>query len=178
MSQATWEKPANTLSPAKTSNKFNWKFMFGGFAIIGAVIYLISTGTVFGARYYITVDELMANPAQYQGQTIRIAGVVLGPTIEYDSENLIIDFVIANVPEGYDDLAEALFIAANNPDATRLAIHIENQVRPELLQHEAQAILSGTLGEDGVFYATEILLKCPTRFTGGPDQAIAAPVES
>ncbi|NJL57955.1 cytochrome c maturation protein CcmE [bacterium] len=32
---------------------------------------------------------------------------------------------------------------------------------PDLLQHEAQAILTGTLGDDGVFYATELLLKCP-----------------
>jgi len=39
-----------------------------------------------------------------------------------------------------------------------------NQAMPDLLQHEAQAILTGKLEEDGTFMATELLLKCPSRF--------------
>jgi cytochrome c-type biogenesis protein CcmE len=45
---------------------------------------------------------------------------------------------------------------------------------PDLLQNEAQAILSGYLGEDGIFHANELLLKCPSRFEEAlPDQSIA-----
>jgi len=33
-----------------------------------------------------------------------------------------------------------------------------------LLRNEAQAIMTGRVGEDGVFYATELLLKCPTKY--------------
>jgi len=33
-----------------------------------------------------------------------------------------------------------------------------------LLQNEAQAIVTGKLGDDGIFYADELLLKCPTRY--------------
>jgi cytochrome c-type biogenesis protein CcmE len=33
-----------------------------------------------------------------------------------------------------------------------------------LLRHEAQAIMTGELGEDGIFYADELLLKCPTKY--------------
>jgi len=32
------------------------------------------------------------------------------------------------------------------------------------LKDEAQAIVTGKIGEDGVFYADELLLKCPTRY--------------
>ncbi len=35
---------------------------------------------------------------------------------------------------------------------------------PDLLQNEAQAIMTGKIGEDGVFYASELLLKCPTKY--------------
>jgi cytochrome c-type biogenesis protein CcmE len=35
---------------------------------------------------------------------------------------------------------------------------------PDLLRHEAQAIVTGRIGADGVFYADELLLKCPTRY--------------
>jgi cytochrome c-type biogenesis protein CcmE len=41
---------------------------------------------------------------------------------------------------------------------------MEDTSMPDLLQHEAQAILTGELGEDGIFRATELNLKCPTRF--------------
>jgi cytochrome c-type biogenesis protein CcmE len=33
-----------------------------------------------------------------------------------------------------------------------------------LLRDEAQAIMTGKLGEDGIFYADELLLKCPTKY--------------
>jgi len=45
-------------------------------------------------------------------------------------------------------------------------------VKPDLLKHEAQAIVTGHLGADGIFYADELLLKCPTRYEEAvPDQA-------
>ena len=36
--------------------------------------------------------------------------------------------------------------------------------KPDLLRNEAQAIMTGRMGQDGVFYAEELLLKCPTRY--------------
>ena len=36
--------------------------------------------------------------------------------------------------------------------------------KPDLLRHEAQAIMTGEMGEDGIFYADELLLKCPTKY--------------
>jgi cytochrome c-type biogenesis protein CcmE len=139
------------------------------------VVYLILSNTLAGVRYYMTVDELLGNPANV-GRDVRLSGAVIGDSIQYDSENLIIDFTISNIPAEFDNLAFALHESVNDPNATRLPVHIENEVMPDLLQHEAQAILEGSLGEDGVFYATNLLLKCPTRFEeAGPNQDIAQP---
>lgn len=165
MAQAAWEKPQSiTASPTLQKQQGGrWKFLVGGLLILGAVIYLVVSGTLAGAQYFMTVDELLANQ-DYVGKTVRISGAVIGETIQYDDENLIINFTVANVPNEYQDLAQALHDAVGNTDAARIPIVVENQVKPDLLQHEAQAILTGTLGEDGVFRATELLLKCPTRF--------------
>ena len=76
----------------------------------------------------------------------------------------MLDFTVANVPMDYDNLAEALHLAAINSNSQRIRVHIENEAKPDLLQNEAQAIMTGKLGEDGMFYATELNLKCPTRF--------------
>jgi cytochrome c-type biogenesis protein CcmE len=41
-----------------------------------------------------------------------------------------------------------------------------------MLKDEAQAIITGHLGEDGVFHADELLLKCPSHYEDAvPDQA-------
>jgi len=170
MAQATWEKHGSL--PVTRGSAGRLKFLIGGLLILGAVAYLIISGTASGARYFITVDDLLNNPA-YAGQTVRVSGAVLGDSIDYDSQNLVIEFTIANIPAQYDDLALALHEAVNNPDAQRIPVRIENQVKPDLLQHEAQAILTGTLGNDGVFHATELLLKCPSRFQeAAPEQSV------
>jgi cytochrome c-type biogenesis protein CcmE len=171
MAQATWEKPK--IAKKNSSQKSNrLQFMIAGVVLLGAVAFLIISGTATGTRFFLTVDEIVSNP-EYVGQTVRISGAVIGDTIEYDSRNLVLDFTIANLPNEYDDLATALRLAVIDPDATRISIHIENEVIPDLLQHEAQAIMTGEMGEDGIFYATELFLKCPSRFEeASPGQAL------
>ncbi len=168
----TWEKSLDV--PTKKLNIEKLKFLVGGFLIFGAIAYLIIINTFSGAQYFITVDELLSD-SKYVGQTVRISGAVIGSTIQYDDKNLIMDFTIAHINTENENLAYALYLAANDEStANRISVHIENQVKPDLLQHEAQAILTGKLGEDGVFYATEILLKCPSRYEDNvPNQAVS-----
>lgn len=170
MAEMTWEKPQETATATNKNERL--KFLIGGALMLAAIAYLVISGTAAGARYFITVEELVGNP-EYAGQTVRISGAVIGDTIQYDSENLILDFTIANIPTEYDDLAKVLHEAVTNPNAVRLPVHIENEVMPDLLQDEAQAILTGTIGEDGIFYATELLLKCPSRYEEiAPNQSL------
>ena len=45
-------------------------------------------------------------------------------------------------------------------------------VRPDLLKDEAQAIITGSLEPNGEFRATELLLKCPSKYEAAlPDQS-------
>ncbi len=60
-------------------------------------------------------------------------------------------------------LAVVLHEAVTDPDRAQMRV-IYNGVKPDLLRHEAQAIMTGQLGEDGIFYAEELLLKCPTKY--------------
>jgi cytochrome c-type biogenesis protein CcmE len=161
MAQATWEKSKGSALVAQNGGR--WKFLVGGALMIGAILYLIVSGTVAGARYFITVEDLLNDPV-YAGQTVRISGAVIGETIHFDERNLVMTFTIANIPEQYDDLATALYQAVNNEDAPRIAVRVEGQPKPDLLQGEAQAILTGRLDENGTFVASELLLKCPSRY--------------
>lgn len=161
-------------TPVKPNQK---KFIFGGVLIIAAIVLLIITNTRAGAQYFLTVDEIMDRKDEIVNKDIRVSGAVLGETIQYDTDNIIIEFEVAHVPgdnkeiDAQGGLALVLHQAVNNPDANRLHVIYEG-VKPDLLQNEAQAIMTGKLGEDGNFYASELLLKCPTKYEEAiPDQS-------
>lgn len=168
MAQAAWEKPGN--SPVMTSvaapRSERFKFLIGGGLIVVAIIALIVTGMSQGARFFITVDEVVGD-ARYAGQPVRVSGAVLGDTIVVDENTLTLEFTVVHIPEGQDITGETLFNAVNDPNATRMRVRVEGQTKPDLLRHEAQAIMSGTMGADGVFQASELQLKCPSRFIEG-----------
>ncbi len=151
------------------------KFIIAGLLIVAAVVYLIVTSTGSTARYFMTVQELQAMSDAGE-RNVTISGAVLGDTIAYDSSRPRVTFTIVQVPgdpkevERAGGLSKVLHDAVNDPDAPRLEI-VYDDVKPDLLQHESQAIIRGRLQEDGRFHADEVLLKCPTRYEEGvPDQ--------
>jgi cytochrome c-type biogenesis protein CcmE len=145
------------------------KFLIGGLVILAAVVYLIVTSAGAGAQFFYTVDELKARGSDAIEQPVRIAGAVLGDTIQYDTDTLTLTFTIVHMPADTqlinDDggLAAALDEAVADSSRNRLDV-VYVGVKPDLLKNAAEAILTGRLGEDGVFRANELLLRCPTRY--------------
>jgi len=154
------------------------KFIIGGLLILAAVIYLIISATQANAEYFMTVNEIDSKGNTLVGRSLRISGAVVGTTIQYDPQSMNLTFDIAHVPgdnaaiEMGGGLAKVLHTAVTDPTRTRLVI-VYNGPRPDLLRDEAQAIVTGHLGEDGIFYADELLLKCPTKYQEAvPSQAV------
>ena len=169
----------STDADIQSTNPARGKFLFGGLLILAAVIYLIASSTLAGAQFFLTVDELIERRDAMLGKPIRVTGAVLEDTIEYDAENLTLKFTVVHLPadnELLDEeggLAAALHAAVEDPSRQRLEV-VYYGVKPDLLRHESQAIMSGKLGEDGIFTADELLLKCPTRYDEAlPEQSDA-----
>jgi len=145
------------------------KFVLGGLLILAAVVYLIVSSTSASAEYFMTIDELNAKGSSMVGRSLRVSGAVIGDTITYDPQTLALTFQVAHVTGDNDEiealggLAEVLHQAVIDPTRARLTV-IYVGPRPDLLRDEAQAIMTGHLGDDGIFYADELLLKCPTRY--------------
>ena len=146
-----------------------FKFIAAGLLIVVAVAYLIVSSTGSTAHYFLTIEELQAMGDEASNRNITVSGAVLGSTISYDASAPQVTFTIVQIPgdpaevERAGGLATVLSTAVNDPNAPRLDV-VFDDVKPDLLQHEAQAIMRGQLGTDGRFYADEVLLKCPTRY--------------
>lgn len=152
------------------------KFIIAGSFFLVAVILMVISVTRSTAEFFITVHELQESPEDYTGQNLRISGAVIGETIYLDTNTGLLHFTIAHIPGNNDEirnrggLSAVLHDAVNDPDNDRLAVTYGGP-KPDMLRDEAQAILTGTLTDDGGFHAEELLLKCPTKYEEAvPDQ--------
>lgn len=150
--QTSWTKDANIelLGPRRS----RMKFVAGGILLFAGVVYLIVNAMSGNTQLYKTVAEFYAEQDRLVGRDLRVSGWVIGDSIQFtqiDATTTRLEFDIV------DDMA--------NP-GQRLRIVAMNEPKPDLLQNEAQALVEGSIGEDGVFMANPggLLLKCPTRY--------------
>ena len=167
---------SETTTP-NTNSGGRTKFIMGGLLIFAAVVYLIVSSTQASAQYFLTVDEVFAKGDEILDRDLRVSGAVIGDSIQYDLDTLTITFDVAHIPGDNDEieaqggLAAVLNQAVTDPTSQRIQV-IYVGPKPDLLKNEAQAIMTGRLGEDGIFYADELLLKCPTKYEDAvPEQA-------
>ncbi len=171
------QRPISSVQPVKALAGGRMKFFLGGFLIIAAIVYLIYTSATANAQYFMTVDEIKTKGAELLGRELRVSGAVIGDTIQYDSQGLKLTFTVAHMPGNQSEIDAqggmmvVLHEAVTDPKRNQLKV-VYTGVKPDLMKDEVQAIMTGKLGNDGVFYANELLLKCPTRYQEAlPDQA-------
>ena len=151
MKEATWTTAKPELVQPRTNRA---KYMVGGVLIVAAIAFLIVNAMNGNTQLYKTVEEFYAEQDRLAGRDLRVSGIVIGDSIQFeqiDSTTSRLEFDVV------DNLA--------NPEQ-RLRIVAINEPMPDLLQHEAQALVEGQADENGVFYANSggLLLKCPTRY--------------
>jgi cytochrome c-type biogenesis protein CcmE len=153
MAEASWtNKDKNAELTKPKSNRL--KFIIGGVVLVAALVYLVVNAMSGNTQLYKTVDEFYADSSRLAGRDLRVAGWVVGDSIQYtqiDSLNSRLEFDIV------DDI--------NNPGQA-LHIVVLNEPKPDLLQHEAQALVEGQADANGMFEANPggLMLKCPTRY--------------
>ncbi|MBI5961072.1 MAG: cytochrome c maturation protein CcmE [Chloroflexi bacterium] len=181
MAEIQWEK--DKILPAQrqaVKRSGRWKFLVVGVVMLAAIGYLLYSSSLIGARYYVTVEDLINDP-EMLNKTARVSGAVDGDPI-YDPATQELRFVIANIPNDNDSIREqgglalVLHKAVSDPSTTRVQVIVHDKEIPDLLKNEAQAIMSGKLKlVDGeyIFYADEITLKCPTKYEEDvPEQVV------
>lgn len=163
-----------------TDRKSNrWKFIIGGGLFIIAVVLMVISASQATSEFFMTIRELEESGENLSGQNLRVSGAVLGDSIFYDEETGDLHFTIAHIPADEDEieanggLSSVLHQAVNDPDNPKLEVTYDGP-QPDMLRHEAQAILTGTLNADGVFIAEELLLKCPSKY----EEALPGQVEN
>ena len=138
MAEASWtNKDKSSALEKPKSNRL--KFIIGGVVLIAALTYLVVNAMSGNTQLYKTVGEFYSDQSRLVGRDLRVAGWVMGDSIQYtqiDALNSRLEFDIV------DDI--------NNPEQA-LHIVVLNEPKPDLLQHEAQALVEGRADSNGVF---------------------------
>ena len=131
---------------AKAGGK--WKFLIGGLLILGAIAYVTITSFQSNSVYYITLQELNAQRAAIVGQTVRINAPLDKSSVQFDDKSLTLKF----------NLVDGGFVQPV----------VYKGVVPDTMGEGATVVAEGRLGADGVFQASTILVKCPSKYEAQP----------
>lgn len=152
MANTTW---TNTGSDHLLEAKDNrLKFVVGGIILVSAIVFLIINAMSGNTQLYKTVDEFYADQTRLTGRDLRVAGMVLGDSIQFTQIDATTSRLEFDIVDNID-----------NP-GQRLRVVAMNEPMPDLLQHEAEALVEGHANEDGEFMVNPggLMLKCPTRY--------------
>ena len=121
--------------------------------IIGVVI--IAVFVVWGATAFMdtTVQYVSLEKAAVSTRTVQVLGKIDFDQVKYADDNTRLEFAI------YD--AEATDEAA----AKRMPVYFYGVV-PGNFEQATSVVLKGKVGEDGVFVADQMLVKCPSKYQG------------
>lgn len=124
------------------------------FVLIG----LMTWATVSTGAYYLTVDEALTPGTAEIGQRIRVNGLVVDGSEDWNAQEITLKFAIYD-ENAADDSGQHLEVVFYGP-------------RPDNFQRAASAIIEGQMIEGNVFKADTLLLKCPSRYEETPDEVI------
>ncbi len=131
--------------------KKNIKFVVGGAVVAVAIGYLAYSGIQKAGLYYVTVSELKeGGPSQTSGEMVRINGIVLDGSLQYDYERENLHFTITD-------------------GKNKLPI-IYQGVPPDTFGPGTEVVLEGRYESENIFEASKLMAKCPSKYEAQEDE--------
>ncbi|MBL7209022.1 MAG: cytochrome c maturation protein CcmE [Dehalococcoidia bacterium] len=120
------------------------RFVVGGILLVLAVGYLLYLSLDSSVSYYLTVDELVDKGSEVHDTRVRVAGQVLDGSVDWNAEELELRFTIVG------------------SDATLPVVY--DGAKPDGLKADANVLVDGRYLPGRIFRATQILMKCPSKY--------------
>jgi cytochrome c-type biogenesis protein CcmE len=132
-----------TGSLEEKNSIMNRKLIIGGIVILMVVAYLFWSGMKDSSVYFLTVDEFFAQIDQMEGKGTRINGEIVPGSIKWDASNLLLTFQLTD---------------------GKNVLNVQHKgVAPDTFQEGLSVVVEGKY-EQGVFNATQIMTKCPSKY--------------
>lgn len=135
-------KPAAQPRAQKKRAGGQMRLIVGGAIIVLVIGWLVISNIGGSTTHYLTVEEVIAQAPS--DRLVRVAGLIVGQSIQWDAQQMVLRFEISDE-------------SGSMPVLYRGS-------RPDLLEDGTQAVVEGKYTKTGVFEATSLLLKCPSKY--------------
>jgi cytochrome c-type biogenesis protein CcmE len=157
----SFDSPAEVAMPRQTL-----KILLSVLVISGAGAYLLAD-TLFAdpeaLTYFHTADEVLTRPAEFGGKRIRMGGHVEKGSILQRKGTLEYRFEVKPIAG-----------MLKHPEARDRTVTVTySGVVPDTFKDDAEVIVTGQLGSDGVFAAQDLVAKCPSKYEAAEKNAKA-----
>ena len=149
-----WEGPIPAHLARKRSG-LKPQFLVAGLLLVGVIVSLMVYGLITAKAYWLTVDEVHQRGSTLVSQRLRVNGVVVDGSEEWNPAEVTLRFRIQD---------------EENPNQQLEVVYY--QPRPDNFQRAASVIATGELLPGGVFEADVLLLKCPSRYEEAPEDIL------
>ncbi len=120
------------------------RYIIGGLILVIVLGYLGFTAFQNSSTYYYTVDELLTDGNITTEQNVRVQGTVeTGSVLKNDSSR------------------QVQFILTHNSYSLPV---VYSGIIPDAFQENNDAVVEGTIEQDGTFIAHSITVKCPSKY--------------
>ncbi len=120
------------------------KVLLGAFIILGAIGFFAFNTLQGTQQYFLTLAELNAKGDVALRQTVRVGGALAPNTTHIDTRAVTAQFTLTDgvhtLPVDY------------------------RGILPDTFEKSTQVIAEGKVGTDGVFHASLVLAKCPSKY--------------
>ncbi len=142
--------PERLEAPDEAEAGLNWRPVVAVVATAAAIGFFVVDG-LDSETYFFTVDEAVAEADSVGHQQIRVKGSVVEGSIDGEEGDVGRTFSISEKGE-------------------QLRVHYD-QALPDTFEPDVQVVATGQLDDQGRLEASEIMVKCPSRYEGKPPTA-------
>lgn len=136
------------LTPKAKTVKIKFRFVFVGLVVVAAMVFLAVSSFQDNSMYYLTVPELKAQARNdgvaFFDKMVRVSGPLHKQSIDWNAKAMTLKF---HINEG-GDMFPVVFVGPI----------------PDTLENGETVVVEGKYTREGVFNASNILVKCPSKY--------------
>lgn len=120
------------------------RYQMGVFVIVASLAYMLLQGAHNFSSYFVSVKVYRAHLAKFRDQTIRVQGLLESNSVRYNPHKAVLSFVLAD-------------------GSSAIAVMYRGAMPNERFRN-ADAIVKGRMGPQGVFDAQKLEIQCPNHY--------------
>ena len=122
--------------------------LIAGGAAVAAILAAVAWQGFQSTVFYYTPAELLAEPAAFEGRTVRMGALVQPESTEFDAQKVQLSFRVTEDSQHF------------------IPVQFDG-VKPDMYREGQGVVVEGRLGGDGVFRATLVLVKHSEEYSVG-----------